>query len=720
MAGGRVSMSASSERRLLRALRFLTLLLLAGQAALLLKDLVSWFRMMGLCVLFFLYGTLQGRMRLRFWVRLCMTVAAPFALRLAAFSVFGLVGVFLPGAAADGLFSAFDETFYPLLPLWWWTLISTENAERSQGFVPVEAGLNLVFMAALLWSQGGFKITLYPHPSLLAAAAAGLLFLSLAELAVLRPKLSGRGTAAVARLGGFFAVLALVLLLILNRYSDDAASGGGGLLKPTLFRFDLSRYLKLETEISLSDELVLIVRKDPADANVFLRRYVLSDYDRRGAFRPGPMVSRSTERLPRAELVWSVPPWRGREPLEQEYWILNLDREAFLAVDAPVSVTPYRLGSGASFSSAYSVVSSAPVASLPLLLLDFDPDRVEPAFALSPAERALYTEWGGDPRIRSLAQEAAQEAGTYYERVHAVLSYLRDNYFYSLKPGAASDGDQLAWFLFQGKKGYCSYFAFSMALLLRSLDIPARVAAGFYVDPASSVLEFHPVRADMAHAWTEVWFGEYGWIAFDPTSTTPAPGERFEEARGTDPALLERLLREILRRGTLSAVSPEPGESGASSSRDPLGRAASWVIRHAGFLLPSAYLTLVAAGRLLRAGLRRRTREERRRILAAWDALEESLSAAGFRRDRGESVPDFGDRLDRQVSGILGSGYGALARAWEEALYAPAVAPETLRSVEAETERLRVRVAKRTGIARRVLAFLDIRAAFRPLPGGRR
>ena len=155
-------------------------------------------------------------------------------------------------------------------------------------------------------------------------------------------------------------------------------------------------------------------------------------------------------------------------------------------------------------------------------------------------------------------------------------------------------------------------------------------------------------------------------------------------------------------------------------SWDPLGRAASWALRHAWFLLPAAYLALVTVGRLLRAAPRRRTREGKRRVLAAWDALEEALSAAGFRRGRGESVPDFGDRLDREASGILGSGYGALARTWEEALFSPATGAEDLLSVEAETGRLRVRVAKRTGIVRRVLAFLDIRAVFRPLPGGRR
>lgn len=714
-------MYSLSERTpaLLRIFRFLALLLVATQAWLLLADLVSWPRMLGVYILLTLAGIRLGRSPLRPWVRLAAAALLPFALRLGAFGVFSVAAWVTPGPGADSLFPAFDETFYPLLPLWIWTVAAADASERSRSFAAAEAGLDLALLAALLGSQGGFRVTLYPHPSILAAAAAGLLFLSLASLAALAPRGSGRSPGFPARLAALFAALALTLLALLGRYAEGASAQGGGLLKPTLFRFDLARYLKLETEISLSDDLVLIARKDSGDPNILVRRFVLSEYDRRGGFRPDPAGSGVPESLPKGPRTWETPPWEGRAPLEQEYWILNLDPGTLLALDAPVSATPWRLPPDSSFVSAYSLVSLAAVPALSLLLEGFDPERTPDAFALREAERERYTAWGRDPRVRDLAMEAAGEAQTYFDTVTAVLAHLRENYYYSLKPGAAPDGDQLAQFLFQSRKGYCSYFAFSMTVMLRSLGIPARVAVGFFLDPDSAVLEFHPVRADMAHAWTEVWFGEYGWVAFDPTSREPAPGERFEESRGTDPALLESLLREILRGGK-EAVPPGEAEAGPSRfAADALRRAAAWALRRSWFLAPALWLALAALAQAHRVLRLRSLRDDRRRVLAAWDALEQALSAAGIPRPRGESAADFADRLDRERPKIPGFVLGPLARDWERAVYDPAGSPKDLSDLEERIGAIRGRVLAGVPVPRRILAFLDLRRALRPLPGGK-
>ena len=140
----------------------------------------------------------------------------------------------------------------------------------------------------------------------------------------------------------------------------------------------------------------------------------------------------------------------------------------------------------------------------------------------------------------------------YYETVIAVRDYLLNGYYYSLSPGEAVAGDQLQHFLFESRKGYCSYFAFSMALMLRSLGVPTRVAVGFFVDPAAGMLGFYPVRGDMAHAWVEVWFPGSGWVEFDPTSTTIAPGESVNTDYRIDQERLSALIQEILSQGDLA------------------------------------------------------------------------------------------------------------------------------------------------------------------------
>lgn len=87
---------------------------------------------------------------------------------------------------------------------------------------------------------------------------------------------------------------------------------------------------------------------------------------------------------------------------------------------------------------------------------------------------------------------------------------------YSLQPPAGHSGVAMRTFLEQ-RVGYCEQFAGTMAVMLRTLDIPARVAVGFTpgtVDPDDPTL--WTVSWANAHAWVEVKFGGE-WIAFEPT-----------------------------------------------------------------------------------------------------------------------------------------------------------------------------------------------------------
>lgn len=65
------------------------------------------------------------------------------------------------------------------------------------------------------------------------------------------------------------------------------------------------------------------------------------------------------------------------------------------------------------------------------------------------------------------------------------------------------------------RRGYCDYYASTMAVLLRQSGVPARVAYGFLGGTRSSGTEV--VGAWLAHYWVEVYFPGYGWIEFDPT-----------------------------------------------------------------------------------------------------------------------------------------------------------------------------------------------------------
>lgn len=128
-----------------------------------------------------------------------------------------------------------------------------------------------------------------------------------------------------------------------------------------------------------------------------------------------------------------------------------------------------------------------------------------------------------DPRIRQVAQRVAFREENNYDRVVAVRNYLRGNFGYTLDARKIDPSDPLGSFLFKTRKGYCEYFASAMAVMLRTLGIPARLVNGFQTGAYNRFGKDFVVRARDAHSWVEVYFPGYGWIPFDPTPPDPRP-----------------------------------------------------------------------------------------------------------------------------------------------------------------------------------------------------
>src|SRR5580693_7551791 len=124
---------------------------------------------------------------------------------------------------------------------------------------------------------------------------------------------------------------------------------------------------------------------------------------------------------------------------------------------------------------------------------------------------------GLDSRIPRLAAQITGSASNSYDKAVAVERYLRTHYGYTLQLPQKPVADPLANFLFERKQGHCEYFASSMAVMLRTLQIPARVVNGFRSDEFNDITGSYVVRAKDAHAWVEVYFPGYGWQTFDPT-----------------------------------------------------------------------------------------------------------------------------------------------------------------------------------------------------------
>jgi transglutaminase-like putative cysteine protease len=128
-----------------------------------------------------------------------------------------------------------------------------------------------------------------------------------------------------------------------------------------------------------------------------------------------------------------------------------------------------------------------------------------------------------DPRIVSLARDWAADEKDPLRIARAIVSHFQRDFVYSLDLPSAPARDPLAQFLFERKKGHCEYFASSMAIMLRTLGIPSRIATGFYGGVLNSISGWQVLRASDAHSWVEAWIPKRGWITFDPTPADSTP-----------------------------------------------------------------------------------------------------------------------------------------------------------------------------------------------------
>lgn len=127
------------------------------------------------------------------------------------------------------------------------------------------------------------------------------------------------------------------------------------------------------------------------------------------------------------------------------------------------------------------------------------------------------------PSVRALAQRLTKHRHTTFDKAKAVWSHFTSGEFtYALKTRSQRGQRPLEDFLFHGKQGFCEQFASSMAVLLRSVGVPARVAVGF--TPGTAQDGYRKITTQDAHAWVEVYFPRYGWMTFDPTPLTDGRG----------------------------------------------------------------------------------------------------------------------------------------------------------------------------------------------------
>jgi hypothetical protein len=124
--------------------------------------------------------------------------------------------------------------------------------------------------------------------------------------------------------------------------------------------------------------------------------------------------------------------------------------------------------------------------------------------------------------VAALARRITAHSPSTYAKILALEDWIGAHTRYTLDiPPLSPSQDTVEQFLFGSRRGYCEQISTSLAVMLRTLGIPAREATGYVPGPYDPLTDLYDVEAQDAHAWVQVWFPGYGWQSFDPTAVVP-------------------------------------------------------------------------------------------------------------------------------------------------------------------------------------------------------
>jgi transglutaminase-like putative cysteine protease len=306
------------------------------------------------------------------------------------------------------------------------------------------------------------------------------------------------------------------------------------------------------------------------------------------------------------------------------------------------------------------------------------------------------------------ARGVAGNAKNPYAATVALEAWFRSSggFTYDEQPPARTPGvPALVQFVTQTKRGYCQHFAGAMALMLRYLGIPARVAAGFTSGNYDSRRGIWTVYDRNAHTWVEVWFKGYGWLPFDPTPGRGTLGASYTsssvsfDANGAKAVLVDSALKaqkllgpELSQLGRDGRARSEKSKASTPDRGSP-GRANPGRGTGAGGLVALAVAILALLFVLAKLALRRSrffTSDPRLLASACRRELVDFLLDQGIEVPRNVGPRELG-RLLRKRVGIDASDFAealGLARFGPEAS-AAAAAREARRELQSVRRSLR-------------------------------
>ena len=302
---------------------------------------------------------------------------------------------------------------------------------------------------------------------------------------------------------------------------------------------------------------------------------------------------------------------------------------------------------------------------------------------------------------------------TPYAAVVAIESWLRDSgrFTYDQHPPQVAGVPPLVAFVTETHRGYCQHFSGAMALMLRYLGIPARVAAGFASGRFSN--DQWTLTDHDAHAWVEVWFRGYGWLPFDPTPGRGSLGASYSaSSKSFDPGTAAALvgagtaIQRLLQNEALSSSNVR-GEHARSVPIAPANNHRTLLVIG---LLVLALLGLgvaLFAAKAVRRRARYRSHDPRAVAAACRRELSEIMLDQRIDVPRSATLHELGELLDSELE----VGASVFVDAAGGARFAaPATAAEDAARARAEARELRRVLRQRLSVFERLSGALSLRS----------
>ncbi len=196
------------------------------------------------------------------------------------------------------------------------------------------------------------------------------------------------------------------------------------------------------------------------------------------------------------------------------HWLFGLD----IAAAAP---------EGAHLTSDYQILAAKPVQKLRrYAMMSYTRYNTGPIDAHA-KRRALALPPDSNPRAVALGQELRLMLQDNQAIIQAMLDrYRQSKFIYTLTPPLLTSNNPIDQFIFETQRGFCEHFASSFTVVMRAAGIPTRVVTGYQGGEMNAIGNYMIIRQMDAHAWTEVWLENRGWVRVDPTAAV-AP-ERIE------------------------------------------------------------------------------------------------------------------------------------------------------------------------------------------------